>query len=137
MELVNLLKTGHMDYAWEYLSVAVQHELKYITLPTDINLGDYAKDAFYKNAKVEVSGKKPGTTMVRTGQSCTYGITMIKNSPNPKGAELFMAYLLNKDGGLKILEGMGQPPLDPVRVPSQDMLDKLPKSLQSLVQVKE
>ncbi|MCD4718588.1 MAG: tungstate ABC transporter substrate-binding protein WtpA, partial [Desulfobacula sp.] len=25
VELVNLLKTGHMDYAWEYLSVAIQH----------------------------------------------------------------------------------------------------------------
>ena len=137
VELVNLLKTGHMDYAWEYLSVAVQHKLKYITMPADINLGDYKKDAFYKNAKVEVSGKKPGTTTIRTGQSCTYGITMIKNSPNPKGAELFMAYLLSKDGGLKILKDMGQPPLDPVRVPNQEMLDKLPKSVKPLVQVKE
>jgi molybdate/tungstate transport system substrate-binding protein len=27
VELVSLLKTGNMDYAWEYLSVAVQHNL--------------------------------------------------------------------------------------------------------------
>ncbi len=137
VELVSLLKTGHMDYAWEYLSVAVQHKLKFVTLPKEINLGDYRQDALYKKAKVKVSGKKPGTFMTRTGKSCTYGITMIKDSPNPKGAELFLAYLLAKDGGLKILVEMGQPPLDPVRVPDQGSLDKLPASLKPLVKVKE
>lgn len=28
VELVNLLKTGNMDYAWEYYSVAVQHNFR-------------------------------------------------------------------------------------------------------------
>jgi molybdate/tungstate transport system substrate-binding protein len=136
VELVSLLKTGNMDYAWEYLSVAVQHDLKYLTLPADINLGDYKKDSFYKNAKVKVTGKKPGTFMTRTGKSCTYGITLIKNSPNPEAAKAFLSYLLDPQGGLKILKSMGQPPLDPVRVPTAEMKAALPKCLNKLVEVK-
>ena len=38
VELVSLLKTGNMDYAWEYLSVAVQHDLKYVKLNDHINI---------------------------------------------------------------------------------------------------
>ncbi len=137
VELVNLLKTGNMDYAWEYRSVAVQHGLKYITLDDHINLGNYKFDAFYRQATVEVTGKKPGTFITKTGQSCTYGITMIKNSPNPEAAELFLAYLLSADGGLKTLESMGQPPFIPCRVPSQSMKDALPEILAPLVEIKE
>jgi len=137
VELVNLLKTGHMDYAWEYLSVAVQHQLKYLQLPAEINLGDYHQDDLYKQAKVEVSGKKPGTTLTRTGQSCTYGVTLINQAPNKAGAVAFLAYLLAKDGGLKILADQGQPPLDPVRVPTAEMKAKLPAELQGLVQVQD
>ncbi len=44
VELVSLLKTGHMDYAWEYRSVAVQHGLKFLELDDHINLGNYAYD---------------------------------------------------------------------------------------------
>ena len=78
VELVSLLKTGNMDYAWEYLSVAVQHELKYLKLPEEINLGNYKHDAYYKQAEVKVTGKKPGTWITRAGKSCTYGVTLIK-----------------------------------------------------------
>ena len=137
VELVALLKTGNMDYAWEYLSVAVQHKLKYVTLPSKINLGDYRHDAFYKQAKVKVSGKKPGTFITRTGKSCTYGITMVKSAPNPKAAEAFLAYLLDPKGGLAVLKSMGSLPLDPVRVPTAAMKAKLPKSLDKLVSVKK
>ena len=30
VELISLLQSGNMDYAWEYLSVAVQHGLNYV-----------------------------------------------------------------------------------------------------------
>jgi molybdate/tungstate transport system substrate-binding protein len=137
VELVSLLKTGNMDYAWEYLSVAVQHDLKYIKLPAEINLGDYRHDDFYKNAKVRVTGKKPGTWMTRIGKSCTYGVTLIKDAPNREAAAAFLDYLLDPDGGLKILESMGQPPFIPARIPTQEMMDNLPDALKDRVEVRE
>lgn len=137
VELVSLLKTGNMDYAWEYLSVAVQHELKYIKLPPEINLGDYRRDDFYAQAEVKVTGKKPGTWMTRTGKSCTYGVTLIKDAPNREAAVAFLDYLLDPEGGLKVLESMGQPPFIPARVPTQEMMKALPDALKNRVEVKQ
>ena len=137
VELVSMLQTGHLDYAWEYLSVAVQHKLKYVKLPDKINLGNYKYDDFYKQAKVEVSGKKPGTKITRVGKSCTYGVTIVKNAPNKKAAVAFLQYMLSPDQGLKILKEMGQPPFIPARVPSAEAKKKLPAQLQSLVEVKK
>lgn len=137
VELVNLLKTGNMDYAWEYLSVAIQHDLKFIKMDEHINLGNYQYDDFYKQATVKVTGKKPGTWITKKGQSCTYGITMIKDAPNPEAAKLFLAFLLSPDHGLKTLKTMGQPPFIPCRVPTQKMADSIPSDFVSFVQVKE
>jgi molybdate/tungstate transport system substrate-binding protein len=136
VELVSLLKTGNMDYAWEYLSVAVQHGLKYIKLDDHINLSNYKYDTFYKQARVKLTGKKPGTWMFRSGKSCTYGITMIKDCSNPEGAVLFLEYLLDSNGGLKVLKDMGQPPFVPCRVSTEKDLNTLPASLKKLVEVK-
>ena len=125
-----------MDYAWEYLSVAVQHKLKYITLDPMINLSDYTHNDFYNNATVEVSGKKPGTTITRKGKAITYGITLLKDAPNPKAASLFLQYLLDPETGLSVLQSMGQPPFIPARVSSDEMKSKLPAAVQALVEVK-
>lgn len=137
VELVSLLKTGNMDYAWEYLSVAVQHELKYVVLDDHINLGNYKYDPFYAQAQVKVTGKKPGTWITRTGKSCTYGITQVKDAPNPDGATRFLEYMLSADGGLKVLKEMGQPPFVPCRVTTQAVRDALPGNLGKLVEVRE
>ena len=137
VELVSMLKTGNMDYAWEYLSVAIQHELKYLTLDDHINLGNYQFDDFYKQAEVKVTGKKPGEWITRIGQSVTYGVTQIKDAPNPAGATLFLEYLLAADGGLKVLKDMGQPPFIPCRVTSQKVKDALPGNLSKLVEVRD
>lgn len=136
VELVSLLQAGEMDYAWEYRSVAVQHGLKFISLPDEINLGNYQMNDFYKQATVQVSGKKPGTFITRTGQSITYGVTIIDAAPNKPAAEAFLAYMLNPEGGMKILAEMGQPPFVPARVPTAEMHALLPTSLQPLVEVK-
>jgi molybdate/tungstate transport system substrate-binding protein len=125
-----------MDYAWEYLSVAVQHGLKYVILPDDINLGNYQYDDFYSQAVVKVTGKQPGTFMELKGGSCTYGITLIKDAPNSEAAVAFLEYMLSPDGGLKILKEMGQPPFIPCRVPDEAMKETLPENLKGLVEVK-
>jgi len=136
VELVNLLKSGHMDYAWEYRSVAVQHDLKYVSLNDHVNLGNYNYDDFYRQAAVEVSGKEPGTTIIKHGKSITYGVTMTKDAAHPESAKRFLEFMLDPDGGLNILEKMGQPPFVPARVSSQNMQQKLPADLKDLVVVK-
>lgn len=137
VELVSLLQTGNMDYAWEYLSVAVQHGLKYVILPDQINLGNYKYDNLYAGASVRVTGKKPGTFMNIKGKSCTYGVTLIKDAPNREAAVAFLSYMLNPKGGLKVLKDMGQPPFVPCRVPTAAMKDTLPAPLKSLVEVRD
>lgn len=132
-ELVALLKNGKMDYAFEYLSVAVQHGLKYVPLDKHINLSDIALNPFYKQAIVTVTGKTAGTTINRIGKSITYGVTLLDKARNREAAEAFLAYLFDQEGGLKVLKDMGQPPFVPVRTPA-DMMGKLPESLKGLVE---
>jgi molybdate/tungstate transport system substrate-binding protein len=134
VELISMLESGNMDYAWEYLSVAVQHKLRYITFDNHINMGDYALDPYYKTAMVKVTGKKPGEFTELKGSSITYGATMLAKAPNPAAAEAFLAYLLDENGGLKILKEQGQPPLKPVNVATEEMRKALPDSLKKLVQ---
>jgi molybdate/tungstate transport system substrate-binding protein len=137
VELVSLLQTGNMDYAWEYLSVAVQHGLKYVVLPDEINLGNYKYDNLYRQAVVKVTGKEPGTFMDMKGESVTYGITMIKDAPNKEAAIAFLKYMLDPKGGLKLLKDQGQPPFVPCRVPTDKMKVLVPGELQGFVEVKD
>jgi molybdate/tungstate transport system substrate-binding protein len=137
VELISLLQTGNMDYAWEYRSVAVQHNLQFVEMPDQINLGNYKFDADYAQATVEVSGKKPGTTMTMQGKSITYGITLLKDAPNREVATAFLAFMLDSSGGLKILEELGQPPFVPARVATAEMRAVLPLPLQPLVTVQQ
>jgi len=137
VELVSLLQTGNMDYAWEYRSVAVQHELKFLEIPREINLGFVEHNDFYRQAKVKLSGKKPGTFTEKKGRSITYGVTLIKDAPNKEAAVAFLAYLLDAGGGLKILNEMGQPAYIPAVVPDEAMRKILPEKLQKLVTIAE
>ncbi len=137
VELVSLLQTGNMDYAWEYLSVAAQHGLKYIVLPDEINLGNYKYDHLYQQAVVKVTGEKPGTFMDMKGDSTTYGVTLIKNAPNREAAIAFLKYMLDPQGGLKVLKDQGQPPFIPCRVPTAKMKASIPSELQNLIEVKD
>ncbi len=137
VELVSLLQTGNMDYAWEYLSVAVQHGLKYVVLPDEINLGNYKYDNLYQQEVVKVTGKEPVTFMDMKGDSVTYGITMIKDAPNKEAAIAFLKYMLDPQGGLKVLKDQGQPPFVPCRVPTDKMKALVPGELQGFVEVKD
>ena len=136
VELISLLQTGNMDYAWEYLSVAVQHDLEYLVLPDEINLGNYQFDETYNTAVVEVTGKEPGTMMEIRGLSVTYGLTLIKDAPNRDAAVAFLAYLLDPEGGLAVLDDLGQPPFVPARVPDRNMLSTVPEELRGLLEVR-
>ena len=128
VELLALLQSGDMDYAFEYRSVAVQHNLKFVELPPQINLGDPKYADFYAQAKVEVSGTKPGTTITKVGAPIIYGVTIPKNAPHPDLAVDFLRFVLSQQGQ-KILEQAGQPPLVP---PQAEHPELLPSALRPL-----
>jgi len=133
VELIAMLENGALDYAWEYRSIAVQHKLKFQSLPPEINLSDYALDSFYRQAEVEVSGKKPGEKITLRGKSITYGVTLLNNAPHQAAAIKFLDYMLAPEGGLKILAEMGQPPIVPARVSDDKVIAALPEPLQKRV----
>ncbi len=129
VELLALLESGELDYAFEYQSVAVQHGLKYINLPKEIDLSDPHLDDRYSSAVVEVAGKAPGEKIRLRGSAITYGLTIPKVAMNREAAVEFVKFCLGEKGRA-ILEKNGQEPLVP---PLVDKPEKLPKELEPLV----
>jgi molybdate/tungstate transport system substrate-binding protein len=124
VDLVALLDTGELDYAFLYRSVAQQHGLKYLTLPDPINLKKAELEDYYRQATVELSGTVPGTRVTQRGGSMVYGVTIPRNAPHPELAKKFIHYLMDRNKGLKIMEAEGQPTV----VPSVcDTYDRLPE----------
>jgi molybdate/tungstate transport system substrate-binding protein len=130
IELIAMVKSGAMDYAFEYRSVAVQHNLEYVELPAKINLKDPAYKDFYATAEVERSGATPGSTVITKGEPVVYGCTIPLGGDKKELALKFLEFALSSEGGLKILEDMGQGIVGPqVATPE----DALPEALKPLL----
>lgn len=114
VDLLALLETGAIDYIFLYRSVAVQHGLKYLILPNEINLGSPNHSSFYQIASVTIRGSSPSDSITIIGEPMVYGITIPTNAPNLPLAKRFIRYFLDKEKGLKIIENMGMPILNPI-----------------------
>ncbi len=114
VDLLALMESHNMDYMFQYKSVAVQHNLKFVVLPDQVNLKNvkYAED--YSKAVVDIKGKEPGKTEQMKGEPMIYGVTIIKNAPNREAATAFLEFMLSKDKGMKIMEKDGQPSVIPM-----------------------
>lgn len=129
VELIALLESGDLDYAFEYSSVAAQHNLDYVVLPPEINLANEEFNDFYATAGVEISGKQPGEMIVKKGKSIVYGVTIPSNFPRQQLAVAWVDFLLSPEG-MAIMEANGQPPVIPAV--TNDM-SKLPDELKKYV----
>lgn len=109
-ELVALLQANELDYAWMYESSARGARLPFLTLPSDIDLGDEAAAATYEQASVRVLGATVGDTLEVRGMPIRYGLTIPREAPQPERAAAFLRFLLSPDG---------------VRVMRQEFLDAL------------
>jgi len=129
VELIALLQSGDMDYAFEYRSVAVQHGLKFVELPDEIDLSRAEYADFYAEAKVPISGEAPGTTITKIGKPIIYGMTIPKHAPHPALAAEFVAFVIGPPGQ-RILSELGQPPIVPAV--AERGWDKMPPALRAL-----
>jgi molybdate/tungstate transport system substrate-binding protein len=122
VDLLALIESNSIDYIFLYRSVAVQHKLKFIVLPDEVNLKNPAFSDLYSSAVVDINGKEPGAKVQMKGEAMVYGITMLKNAPNKGVAIAFLEFMLSKDKGMRIMEKDGQPSVIPQTVKQYDLV---------------
>jgi molybdate/tungstate transport system substrate-binding protein len=115
VDLIALLETRTVDYIFLYKSVAIQHKLKYLELPDEVNLKNPGMAELYRTAVVSIQDKQPGETKNMTGEPMVYGITILTNAPNRPAALAFVEFLMNPATGMHIMNRNGQPSLKPAR----------------------
>lgn len=129
VDLVALVQANAIDYMFQYKSVAVQHDLKYIELPDEINLGDPLYNNLYNSVSLEVSEDTPGSKMVVAGEYINYSMSVLSGAVNKAGAIDFVSFLLS-DAGEGIFRENGQDPLSPAIC---DQPDKVPDVLKKFL----
>jgi len=127
IQLIALLESGDLDYAFEYESVIEQHGLEMLHLPEAVNLG--AEDIDYDSVQVNLDFRRFATVKPEfRGERIGYGITIPSNAPHPREAALFIAFLLGSEGRA-VMEADHHPMFDPVL---GDGYVNIPPELQAL-----
>lgn len=103
-ELVALLQSNELDYAWMYESSARGARLHFIVLPPEIDLGEEGLAAAYDAARVRVVGAQAGDTLEIHGIPIRYGLTIPVSAPHASRAAEFVRYLLSPEGR-RVLRG--------------------------------
>ena len=129
IQLIALLESGDLDYAFEYESVIQQHGLKLLPLPNEVNLGDAASADFYRQVQVNLDFQRFASLKPQfRGERIGYGITIPSNAPHADEAALFIAFLLSPEGRA-LMEADHHPLFDTFIA---DGFPNLPGSLQAL-----
>jgi molybdate/tungstate transport system substrate-binding protein len=121
--LISALQLGQIDYLAMYRSDALQHHLKFLDLPTAINLSDPANAAEYKEG---VAHTKNGDL---SGKPIVYAVTVVSGSKNSDAAEKYIALLLGPEGQT-IMKNSGFGTFSPAYAVNPDAM---PKELRQLV----
>lgn len=124
VDLVVLIESNSIDYMFQYKSVAIQHGLNYVVLPSEINLGNPAYDSLYSSVSLEVTGSSPGSRMTVRGEYITYSLTVLKDAPNEEAAMDFVSFLLSPEG-IEIFRRNGQDPLTPLISEQTDLVPEI------------
>lgn len=99
VQLIALLESGDLDYAFEYESVIRQHGLKMVSLPAEVNLGEHDFEALYKQVQVNLDFQRFVSVKPQfRGEQIGYGITIPASALHSKEAAQFIAFLLSPEG---------------------------------------
>ena len=96
--MLQILEALSLDYGFVYESTAKQHNLKYIKLPDEIDLGSEKFKDFYKQAIVEVISKKTGEKETIIGAPVVFAFTILKETRSPAQAAEFLNFFLGQEG---------------------------------------
>lgn len=96
-ELAALLAAGEMDYIYDYASVAESHGFRYVTLPSEVDLGDPDRAEEYALVSVTVRGAVRGSQTSVKGRPVLYGLTIPSRAPHAAAARRFVSYLASQE----------------------------------------
>ncbi len=98
-ELEAKFADGTIDYMPTYRTLAAEHELEWLELPSPINLGDTAFAASYAAAKARIpGGRTTADTATIYGAPILYGLTVPRAAAHPALAIAFAQYVLSVSG---------------------------------------
>jgi molybdate/tungstate transport system substrate-binding protein len=98
IELVALLESGDLDYAWFYESMARASGVRYVHLPAPIDLGTADLGTIYSQASVPVIGASARDTVTMRGAPIRYAFSIPDKAPHPALAARFAEFLLSDRG---------------------------------------
>lgn len=127
-QLLSLLQTRSIDYAFVYRSTAHDHHLKWTELPVEINLGRAELADRYRKAWMPIRTSGDNTRQSISGAPILYGLTIPRAARNRSGGEQLVRYLLGPEG-MALLEQVG---FRPVTTPQLGPGQRLPESLQDI-----
>jgi len=131
VQLVPLLESGGIDYSFLYRSNAEQYGVKYIELPSEINLGSPEYEEGYQQVQIKFEHQRFGSVgLTRDGKTISYGLTIPNNAPNPDLAIDIVEFLFSGKGKA-IFNDMQHPVYEPAFT---DNIAALPQELAELVE---
>ena len=123
--LTTTLETGQLDAIAAYKHEAIAKGLSYITLPSQINLGNPSFSDFYKKASYT---SNTGKTVY--GEPIYISVTIPEATVNNlNGAVSFVRFLLSTDGQ-HILQNQG---LDYIKPIAEGQIDKIPIDIRNMI----
>jgi molybdate/tungstate transport system substrate-binding protein len=129
IQLIALLESGDVDYAFEYESVIRQHGLEMLPLPDALNLGVEGMEETYAQVQVNLDFRRFVTIAPQfRGERIGYGITVPSSAQHPEEAIQFIAFLLGP-AGRAVIEANHHPMFDPA---IGDHYAAMPPDLQAL-----
>jgi molybdate/tungstate transport system substrate-binding protein len=94
-DLAALLSAGELDYIYEYQSVAETNGFRYVTLPSEIDLGDPARAADYAKASVRVSSPSRRDSAEYVGRPIVYALSIPTRARHPSAGRRFLAFFFD------------------------------------------
>lgn len=97
-DLIALVQTGDLDYAWSYKSIAQSAGLRTVDLPADVDLSDPALAARYAEATVTIPATGTHGPLTVHGAPILYALSIPRAAPDSAIARRFVQWLLGPEG---------------------------------------
>ena len=129
VQLLSLLQTGGIDYAFEYENVSKYYELEFLALPSQIDLGTDDFEQLERSARVRLAFQRfASVTPEFIAYPTIYGLTIPFKAPHKDEAIDFVEFIIAGEGR-EIFEETYLPTMDP----ETDAYDNLPPPLRELI----